>query len=847
MCVNVRLFVLLATQRITSKTFCGFICKKYKQSRLLNLTHVFEMWMNHAALIFAQLIFAVNMIVVRAAFKSAPNASPLVFAVGRGVCALAALSAIHFVHSKSDKVDRFEGFSSKQKVLCYGIGFCGVTLNLIGVAYGVKLTDAITAGAFQCAIPPVSFVISWLCGDALSRTQVVALCLAVCGNALMAEVWQLASVAVNTTYYVGCLLLTINVCAYSTFLVLQKPFVTEMPKMEFLFRVNLSGVTGMIAIACLSFNTFVDQFVSGALTPQCWFAIAFAGLINSIVPYYLIAVGVSGASPSLAAVYFALQPVFVCVLSVVVLGEGLNFIRSVGGLFILSGLILSGVQKTPAVLVKTPLSESPRHEEINEELVHFFPYFVVSETLLDDEVSQRNCLSRCPKPRKMRKSQLFRQATNEALTPQAIVAVLDKHIVGQSEAKRAVAISLRNRWRRKQISDLGLQKDIMPKNILMIGPTGVGKTEIARRMAKLTDAPFVKVEATKYTEVGFKGKDVDTIIEDLFTNAKTKARRRLERERESEATKMARDSVFTALLHQQPRFATLTFDEFAVECDNGFTTNEALKEATVTIEVSVAPPEKSQKNANMQTMDVMLGIDRRKIKQPTTKTVPEALPLAKQEALSKLVDENQVNVVAKTLCEEDGIVFLDEIDKVVSDQAATSSDASALGVQQDLLPLIEGSNVSMKDGTTIATDNILFICSGAFHVAKPSDMIAELQGRLPVRVELAALKEQEFRRILVEPKFNLLEQQKALMKTEGVTVNFTESGIDALAKVTSTVNTNAQNIGARRLHTIIERVMDEYSFNCDKYFQQTIEIDNVKVEEATKILLKNVDLAKFLL
>lgn len=425
------------------------------------------------------------------------------------------------------------------------------------------------------------------------------------------------------------------------------------------------------------------------------------------------------------------------------------------------------------------------------------------------------------------------------LTPRAIVDILDRHIVGQKDAKRAMAVSLRNRWRRRQISDGGLQKDIVPKNILMIGPTGVGKTEIARRMAKLTDSPFIKVEATKYTEVGFKGKDVDSIIEDLFTNAKSKARRKLEREREGEALKMAHDVVFTAFVNQHPAHISLKLEEFAQLAKD-------LKEM-VTIDVSVQSPDKPSKGMQSQTMDVLLGVDRRRIKQTVTKPVGEALSLAKQEAFHKLIDDTQLNTLAKTLAEEEGIVFIDEIDKVVSDQSSASADVSSLGVQQDLLPLIEGSNISMKDGTTIATDNVLFICSGAFHVSKTSDMIAELQGRLPVRVELTALKEEEFRRILVEPRFNLIEQQKALLKTENISLIFTECGISAIAKATSTVNTNAQNIGARRLHAIIERVLDEYSFDCEKFAGQTVEVDHAKVEAATKELIKNIDLAKYLL
>lgn len=428
----------------------------------------------------------------------------------------------------------------------------------------------------------------------------------------------------------------------------------------------------------------------------------------------------------------------------------------------------------------------------------------------------------------------------ENLSPKRIVEILDNYVVGQKGAKRAMAVSLRNRWRRKQVKDEGLRNDIMPKNILMIGPTGVGKTEIARRMAKITDAPFIKVEATKYTEVGFKGKDVESIIEDLYTNAKTKARRRLEEERAVEADKLSHDVIYTALTRQQSQFSKLTLEEYLAKFKAG-----ELDNVMVTIEITVQQEQKPKEPIGMQI--VLGGFGERKRRQSVTKDVKEAFTLARVDVLAKLINDSQVSSIARDLAEQEGIVFIDEIDKVVTQQGAYDADVSALGVQQDLLPLVEGSAVNMKDGTTINTDSILFVCSGAFHMAKPSDMIAELQGRLPVRVELQALNEDEFRRILVEPKFNLLMQQQHLLAADGVKVEFPEEGIRALARVTAAVNKNAQNIGARRLHTVIERVMDEYSFECDKYTSEPVVISAKVVEEATKPLLSNIDLAKYLL
>lgn len=496
----------------------------------------------------------------------------------------------------------------------------------------------------------------------------------------------------------------------------------------------------------------------------------------------------------------------------------------------------------------------------------------------------------------------------EDLSPRRITAILDEHIVGQADAKRAVAVSLRNRWRRRQLRDEEMQREVVPKNMLLIGPTGVGKTEISRRMAKITDAPFIKVEATRYTEVGFKGKDVESIIEDLYSNAKTKAKKALSAERSDEALAMALDSVYSswivkrrmhtmdesvrntaaidteledkeveaAVAARKKKRGKKTRAEAKGEAEAAEAEAEAevkaqppkevtleyfkahwqdeFKEDLVTIEVTAPQPvhkPHGEPGMDFQNVGVFFGLASAAAprKMVVTKKVVEAVPLAMQEALNKLLDDNAVNALARALAEEEGVVFIDEIDKVVADPAtqAQSGDVSSTGVQQDLLPLIEGSNVTMKDGSVIATDNILFICSGAFHTAKTSDMIAELQGRLPVRVELKALTEADLRCILTEPKFNLLVQQKELLKTEKIEVEFTESGIDQLAKVTCQVNTQGQNIGARRLHTILERVMDTYSFDCGAFEGKKVVIDMKTVLDATEKLQKNVSLAKYLL
>eukprot|EP00758_Cryptobia_borreli_P012632 Tbor_TRINITY_DN5765_c2_g1::TRINITY_DN5765_c2_g1_i2::g.20148::m.20148/K03667/hslU; ATP-dependent HslUV protease ATP-binding subunit HslU len=465
----------------------------------------------------------------------------------------------------------------------------------------------------------------------------------------------------------------------------------------------------------------------------------------------------------------------------------------------------------------------------------------------------------------------------DSLSPKAVVEILDRFIVGQRDAKKAVAVSLRNRWRRRHIPNTELQAEITPKNILMIGPTGVGKTEIARRMAKITDCPFVKVEATKYTEVGFKGKDVESMIEDLYANAKTKARRKLIRERSDEAQEAAEDAIFTAFMKEKQITPSSEADTGATEGESAeddieedesdkrkrsndvmsieefrakLATGE-LDDEMVTIDIVLnAPENKSQGMQSGQLGDILFGdgniFGPRKITQRSRKSIKDAIPIAKMEAYDKLIDTTQVESIAKQLCEEEGLIFLDEIDKVVS-TGSFSDDPSALGVQQDLLPLIEGCVVTLKDGTAIKTDCILFICSGAFHSVKPSDMIAEFQGRLPVRVELQALKEGEFRQILTEPKYNLLKQQIAMLKCEGLDLSFSDEGVNAIAKVTAQVNGQGQNIGARRLHTIIELVMEEYSFETEKYTGKPVVIDEEYVLKRTGEVVKNVDLSKYLI
>ena len=441
------------------------------------------------------------------------------------------------------------------------------------------------------------------------------------------------------------------------------------------------------------------------------------------------------------------------------------------------------------------------------------------------------------------------------ITPQRIVAELDKHIVGQEEAKRAVAVALRNRWRRAQIPE-PMRSEITPKNILMIGPTGVGKTEIARRLAKLADAPFIKVEATKFTEVGYVGRDVESIVRDLADTAVKMARQRAMEGLRDQAQVAAEERVLDALL---PPPANFEEDSRGAGASNA--TREKfrdklrrreLDEREVEIQVSaspigveiMAPPGMEDMTSQLQSLFQNLGRDRtkrRKLK------VADAMKLLRDEEAAKRVNEEELKLRALEGVEQHGIVFLDEIDKVCRRSDHTSgADVSREGVQRDLLPLVEGCAISTKHGV-VRTDHILFIASGAFHLAKPSDLIPELQGRLPIRVELKALSTEDFMRILTEPDDSLTEQYKALLATEGVNIEFTADGIRRIAEVAWQVNERTENIGARRLHTVLERLLEDVSFNAAEMDRVTVTIDAAYVDRNLSELAANEDLSRYIL
>src|SRR3954469_15931866 len=438
-----------------------------------------------------------------------------------------------------------------------------------------------------------------------------------------------------------------------------------------------------------------------------------------------------------------------------------------------------------------------------------------------------------------------KQSRMTDFSPREIVSELDRFIVGQNDAKRAVAIALRNRWRRLQLDDR-LREEVLPKNILMIGPTGVGKTEISRRLARLAGAPFLKVEATKFTEVGYVGRDVEQIVRDLVEIATAQPRERRRKDVEAKAHLAAEDRVVDALTG--PAASPATKESFRRKLRAG-----EMDDKEIEIEEQQSgggfPMFEIPGMPGAQMGAISIGDIFGKMggKTKTRRlTVKEAYePLVSEES-DKLLDQEQVVQEALKAVEQNGIVFLDELDKIAGREGRTGADVSREGVQRDLLPLIEGTTVSTKHGS-VKTDHILFIASGAFHVSKPSDLLPELQGRLPIRVELKALTRDDFKRILTEPEASLIKQYVALMATETVTLDFTEDAIDALATLTAEINASIENIGARRLHTVMERLLEEISFAAPDRSGETLKIDASYVREHIGDLAKNADLSRFIL
>ncbi|MCR9214186.1 MAG: ATP-dependent protease ATPase subunit HslU [Proteobacteria bacterium] len=433
------------------------------------------------------------------------------------------------------------------------------------------------------------------------------------------------------------------------------------------------------------------------------------------------------------------------------------------------------------------------------------------------------------------------------LSPREIVYELDRHIIGQSDAKRSVSIALRNRWRRQQLEE-GLREEVLPKNILMIGPTGVGKTEISRRLAKLAHAPFLKVEATKFTEVGYVGRDVEQIIRDLIEIAINMVREDQRKQVVAKAELAAEERVLDALVGEKSsndtrqKFRKMLregqLDDKEIELELIDTGNAGMPSFDI--------PGMPGGQIGMLNLNDMLGKLGGQRTKPKKLSVKDSYKVLIDEESDKLLDEDTVVREAIELVENNGIVFLDEIDKICARSDRQGADVSREGVQRDLLPLIEGTIVSTKYGT-IKTDHILFVASGAFHIAKPSDLLPELQGRLPIRVELRALTKEDFKRILTEPEASLIKQYIALLATENVTLNFTDDAIEEIATISAEVNAAVENIGARRLHTVLERVLEDISFTATDQDGDTIDIDAAYVKEHLGELATNMDLSKFIL